>query len=119
MRHLTAFDPNLAIAGFGFLAALVYGILGIRNRQSDPPYARAFFVTATVALLIAGLVFLQVLSSVVGYSFLCVALRDFSSPTSWRTSRRVRVSAGLPRSLRAPRPKWSRLSGLHWPQLRG
>lgn len=77
MHNLTAFDQNLTIAAVAFLAAIVYGILGIRNRDCDPPYGRAFFVTASVALVIALLVLFQVVSSVVGYSFLCLVLAGF------------------------------------------
>ncbi len=77
MNHLTTFDQNLTIAGVAVLASLVYGILGIRNRHCDPPYARAFFVTAFVAFVIALLVVSQVVSPVVGYSLLCLALAGF------------------------------------------
>lgn len=77
MHHLTTFDQNLAIAAVAFLAAIVYGILGIRNRHCDPPYARAFLVTASVALVIALLVLFRAVSPVVGYSFLCLDLAGF------------------------------------------
>jgi hypothetical protein len=77
MHHLTTYDRNLAIAAVAFLATIVYGILGIRNRDCDPPYARAFFATALVAFVIAVLVVSQALSPVVGYSLLCLALAGF------------------------------------------
>lgn len=75
MQHLTI--QNLMIAAVAFLAAVIYGILGNRNRHGDPPYARAFFITALVAFIIACLVFSQVVSPVVGYSLLCLALAGF------------------------------------------
>ncbi|MHB2029912.1 MAG: hypothetical protein ACYCPT_14025, partial [Acidimicrobiales bacterium] len=77
MHYLPTFDQNLAIAAVAFLASIVYGILGIRNRHCDPPYARAFFVTAFVAFVIALLEVSQVVSPVVGYSLLCLALAGF------------------------------------------
>jgi len=77
MHHPTASIENLTIAAVAFLATIAYGILGARNRHRDPPYARAFFVTAFVALVIAVLVLFQVASPVVGYSLLCLALAGF------------------------------------------
>lgn len=77
MHHLTTFDQNLMIAAVAFVAAIAYVILGVRNLQSDPPYARAFFVTAFVALVVALPVLFQVVSPVVGYSLLCLALAGF------------------------------------------
>lgn len=77
MHHLTPYDQNLTVAAVALLATIVYGILGIRNRHCDPPYARAFFITACVAFVITMLVLLQVVSAVVGYSFLCLALSGF------------------------------------------
>jgi hypothetical protein len=77
VHHLTVSGENLAIAAVAFLATIVYGALGIRNRQCDPPNARALFVTASLALIIALLVLLDVLSPVVGYGFLCLALAAF------------------------------------------
>lgn len=77
MHHLTSFDENLAIAAVGFLASIVYGVLGLRNRHHDPPYARAFFVTAFIELVIALLVLFQVFPPVVGYSLLCLTLAGF------------------------------------------
>ena len=66
MHHLTLFDQNFAVVAVAFLAAVVYGIIGMRNRDCDPPYARAFFVTASVALVIGLLVLFEVVSAVVG-----------------------------------------------------
>lgn len=77
MHHLTTFDQNLMVAAVAFLATMSYGILGIRNRHCDPPYARAFFITALVAFTIGVLVLLRVVSPVVGYSLLCLALAGF------------------------------------------
>lgn len=77
MHHLTAFHQSLAIAASNFVAAIAYGILGIRNRRCDPPYARAFFVTASVAVVIGLLVLFQIVSPVIGYSLLCLALAGF------------------------------------------
>lgn len=77
MHHLTSFDQNLAIAAVAFLAAFAYGFLGIRNHHCDPPYARAFFVTAFIAFVIALLELFQAVSAVIGYSLLCLALAGF------------------------------------------
>ncbi|MBV9718296.1 MAG: hypothetical protein JOZ77_03195 [Candidatus Eremiobacteraeota bacterium] len=77
MHHLTSFDQNLLVAAVAFLATIVYGILGIRNRHCDAPYARASFCTAFVAFVIALLVLSQVVSPVVSYSLLCLALAGF------------------------------------------
>lgn len=77
MQYLTTYDQNLVVAAVAILATIVYGILAIRNRYCDPPYARAFLVTASVALVIGVLVFLRALSPVVGYSLLCLALAGF------------------------------------------
>lgn len=77
MHQLTVFDQNLMVAAVAFLAAIAYGVFAMRNRHSDRPYARASFVTASVASIIAVLVLLQVVSPVVGYSFLCLALAGF------------------------------------------
>jgi len=102
MHHLTTFDQNLAIAAVAFLASIVYGILGIRNRHCDPAYARAFFVTALVAFVIALLVVSQVVSSVVGYSLLCLTLAGFQladllqDEHAWGRQHRI--------ALLAPRP---------------
>lgn len=77
MHHPATFDPSLPVAVVGFLAAIVYAIFAIRNRHCDPPYARASFVTASVAFFIALFVLLQLVSPVIGYSFLCLALAGF------------------------------------------
>jgi hypothetical protein len=77
MRYLTTFDQNLAIAATALLATVVYGFLCIRNRHRDPTWARALFAVAFVAFVIAVVVLLQVLSAVVGYSLLCLALAGF------------------------------------------
>jgi hypothetical protein len=68
---------TLPVAAVAILAAIVYGILGFRNRHSDPPYARTFFVTASIAFIIALLVFFKMVSPVIGYSLLCLALSGF------------------------------------------
>jgi hypothetical protein len=77
MQQLTAFDQNLTVAAVAFLATIVYGVLGIRNRDCDPASARAFFVTAFVAFVVAVLVVSQIISPVVGYSLLCLSLAGF------------------------------------------
>lgn len=77
MHHFTGFDKSLTIAGSAFLVSVLYVVLGMRNRHCDPPYARAFFVTAFIAFVIALLVWYQAVSAVVGYSFLCLALAGF------------------------------------------
>lgn len=77
MHQLTPYDQNLAVAAAALLVAIAYGILGFRNRRCDPPYARAFFVTASVAFIVTLLVLLQTVSPVVGYSLLCMALAGF------------------------------------------
>lgn len=68
---------NLPVAALAVVAAIGYGIPGIRNRHRDPAYARAFLVTACVAIIIALLVLFHVVSPVIGYSFLCLALAGF------------------------------------------
>jgi len=101
MHHLTSFDQNLTVAAVAFLATIVYGILGIRNRRCDPPYARAFFVTAFVAFVIALLVVYQLVSPVVGYSLLCLALAGFQLADLLQDeharARRRRVALLVPR----------------------
>ncbi|HVA32638.1 MAG TPA: hypothetical protein VNG31_00730 [Candidatus Baltobacteraceae bacterium] len=77
MHYLTTFDQNLMVAATALLVTTAYTILGIRNRLCDPPYALAFFVTAFVAFIIALSVLFQVVSSVIGYSMLCLALAGF------------------------------------------
>lgn len=77
MHHATTFGMNLPVAAIAFLAAVVYAFLGLRNRTCDRPYARALFVTALVAFLIGLLALFQIVSPVIGYSFLCLALSGF------------------------------------------
>ena len=77
MHHLTAYDENLLTAAVAVVATIAYGILAFRNRQCDPPHARALFVTAVVALFIAVTVLLEAISAVVGYSLLCLTLAGF------------------------------------------
>jgi hypothetical protein len=77
MHHHLISDQSLLIAACALVAAIAYGILGARNLHCDPPYARAFFVTASVESVIALLVLLQLISPVVGYSLLCLALVGF------------------------------------------
>lgn len=76
MHHFTDYGENLMIAAVALSAAPAYVLLGIRNR-SDRPYARAFFATAFVELIVGLLVLFKLVSPVVGYSFVCLALAGF------------------------------------------
>jgi hypothetical protein len=102
MHHLTTFDQNVTVAAVGFLVTIVYGVLGTRNRRCDPPYARAFFVTAFVAFVIGLLVVSRLVSAVVGYSLLCLALAGFQLADLLKDelarARRRRVALLAPRS---------------------
>ena len=44
---------NISVAGTALLAAGVYSAIGIRNRTCDPEHARALFVSASIALVVA------------------------------------------------------------------
>lgn len=74
---LTTLAQTLPVAFVAFLATIVYGFRGMRNLHCDPPYARAFLVTAAVAFVIALLVLFHVVSPAIGYSVLCLALAGF------------------------------------------
>ncbi|HTX58571.1 MAG TPA: hypothetical protein VMH02_02755 [Verrucomicrobiae bacterium] len=96
------------VAAVGLLAAVVYGMLGMRNRRRDPPYARAFFVTALIAFLIALLVVFQAVSPVVGYGLMCLALSMFQLADLLQDeharARRRRVASLAPRPAAEPIP---------------
>jgi hypothetical protein len=77
MHHLTPFDRNLAVAATAAFVIILYGVLGLRRGRCDPERARPLFAVAVVAFLIAAVVILQVVSAVVGYSLLCLALAGF------------------------------------------
>lgn|GEM_PF-1442034 len=73
--HLTTFQAELAAtSAFAGSVLIIYGILGIRQRRCDPVSARKSFAVALLALVLALLMLPQVLSPVVGYSLLCLAL---------------------------------------------
>lgn len=75
MHHPTNFA--VPVAAMGVVATIAYVILGIRNLRRDPPYARAYFATAFVQFGIASLVAFRLVSPVIGYSLLCLALAGF------------------------------------------
>jgi hypothetical protein len=77
MHHLRTFDQNLAIAATALVVTAVFAIRGIRSRRCDPVWARASFVIASVAFAIGAAVLLQVVSAVIGYSLVCLALAGF------------------------------------------
>lgn len=92
----------LAVAATALLATIVYALRGIQNRHCDPPYALAFFVTASVAFVVALLVAGQVVSPAVGYGLLCLALAGFQLVGLLQDER---ARAGRRRvALLAPRP---------------
>jgi multisubunit Na+/H+ antiporter MnhB subunit len=75
--HDLAFHQALLVAAVALLVALLNGYRGIRSRHCDPTWARSNFVVALVAFAIAVVVLLRVISPVVGYSLVCLALAGF------------------------------------------
>ena len=65
---------SAAVGAFAVLAAIVNVVLGIRTRRCDTASALSRFVIGFIALVVAVLVFYLIISSVVGYGILCLAL---------------------------------------------
>lgn len=97
--HWATFQAALATSAVAMLAVIVYGVMGIRTRRCDPASARAYFSVAFVALALAMLMLLQVLSPVVGYSLLCLALAGYQVASLLQDERvrRRRVASLVPR----------------------
>ena len=73
----STFHAALAASAVAVLVVVIYGILGIRQLRCDPVSARAYFALSLPALVLALLILLQLLSPVVGYSLLCLALAGY------------------------------------------
>lgn len=74
MHQWTPFEAAIPVSAVAALAVIVYGVMGLRQVRCDPPYARAYLTVALFALVLIPLMLLQLLSPVVGYSLICVAL---------------------------------------------
>ncbi|MDP9111742.1 MAG: hypothetical protein M3M96_08930 [Candidatus Eremiobacteraeota bacterium] len=70
----TGIPQSAAISAVAVLGAIVHVVLGIRVGRCDTTSALARFVVAFVALGVAVLVFVPIISPVVGYGMLCLAL---------------------------------------------
>ncbi len=64
----------LAVGAVAGLTVIVHAVAGIRERRCDTASALAHFVVALSALVLAFLILIRVVSPVVGYALLCLAL---------------------------------------------
>ena len=97
--NMHSFLGELAVSAVCVLAALVHALLGIRARRWDPSSAFLHFAVASVALVIAAFVLLGVVSPIIGYATLCVALACFTlfDLLQDEHTRRLRVASLAPR----------------------
>ena len=70
----TGIVQSVAISAVAVLGAIVNVVLGIRVGRCDTTSALSRFVVAFVAIAVAVLVFVPIISPVVGYGMLCLAL---------------------------------------------
>ena len=97
--NMHTFQFSLSLSAVAALAALVHAVLGIRARRCDPQSGFLHFVVASVALVIAMLILLGVVSPSIGYAMLCLALASFTlfDLLQDEHTRRRRVASLAPR----------------------